>query len=189
MAKLKILAQEQIQRINQQEQKLKALQGLPKAQWLRRPAPGKWSPLEIIDHMNRAYQDYEHKVEQALAQLPDRATPQNEFYVGGLKKWFIEGQRPKGKKRSMKMKTFKRMDPMQAHGPFTEVDVQPVIDQYYAYQALMKKAIEATRLKEARHLKIDSAIGSLLRFYLPEAFEFLINHQERHWVQMEEVWE
>lgn len=37
------------------------------------------------------------------------------------------------------------------------------------------------------HSKINSALGPIVKFYLPEAFEFLIGHDERHLVQITEI--
>lgn len=187
MAKLKIVPQDQIQKINRFIREMEAVRELPEEVLRWQPEPGAWSILQIVEHLTLAYADYAPKFEQALNDLPDLEEPQDVFWIGGLTKWFIEGQRPKGEKRRMKMKTFKRMDPVQVEGEKKLEDKDAVFEAFFESQEAFKAVVEKARLKKVKQFKIDSAVGRWVRFYLPEAFEFLLSHQERHWVQLEGV--
>lgn len=87
------------------------------------------------------------------------------------------------------MKTMKRFEPEYQAKEVEYENKNAVFHTFFNYQDHLKNAIQKARLKKVRKGKIVSAIGPIVRFYLPEAFEFLIGHQERHLVQIEEVLE
>ena len=188
MSTFKITAQDQIQRINLMTNQVRKFSELPAEVWLTKPSAKQWNLMEIIEHLNRAYLDYEARIDAALASLQKADQPNDHFYPTYFKRWVIEGQRPKGKVRRFKMKTFSRMDPTQDGTFLGHQELEDTIERFFEVQEKLKQQIADARMRQGiDRLKIDSAVGKWMRFYLPEAFEFLVNHEERHLVQMEEV--
>ena len=46
---------------------------------------------------------------------------------------------------------------------------------------------DADRTRDISKVKVISAAGPLLQFRLPECFEFLLSHEERHLAQIKEI--
>ena len=84
------------------------------------------------------------------------------------------------------MKTLKRFEP-QLPEKLTQRDVEAVFEKFDKSYGELKKSVLASRTKQMNHQRISSAIGPIVKFHLPEAFEFLICHAERHKVQMDEI--
>ncbi|MEM6378639.1 MAG: hypothetical protein AAF705_10505 [Bacteroidota bacterium] len=182
-----VMAENQIQRTNQIIQAVKNIQTLDFATLIKRPSPQQWSIIEVIGHMNAAYFLYESRIDQKLQVLPTVDETDDQFQVGRKTAFFINAITPQGTKRPMKMKTMKRFEPF---FDLEEVDankIEEIFKTFYNYKQHLKKSIQAARTKNVKHSKINSALGPIVKFYLPEAFEFLIGHDERHLVQIAEV--
>lgn len=183
MSALKISPEDQIQRVNHLLNQVRTLQSLDDST-LQFQEEEKWNLIQVIEHLNLAYLDYKPKFDKTVPLLQHSKREEAYFLVRGIKKIFIQGQKPKEGKRRFKMKTFKKMDPQSAKN---SSEIKAVFDRFDQYYGELKAHIIACRGKHMKQLKITSAIGPLLKFYLPEAFEFLLAHAERHWAQIEEL--
>ena len=96
-------------------------------------------------------------------------------------------QRPKNGKRKWKMKTLKRFEPVLEVSTLDQDKVNAIFEDFLSLHVHLKDAILQSRGKDVRGIKITSAIGPIVNFYLPEAFEFLLCHLERHMVQIDGV--
>lgn len=182
-----VMAEDQIQRTNRIIQTIESLQQLDIATLIQRPNPDHWSIIEVIGHMNSAYFLYESRIDQKLQDLPNAKETEDQFKVGRKSAFFIKSITPEGTKRPMKMKTMKRFEPVFTLEELSSEKVETVFKTFYNYKMHLKKSIEVARSKKVKHSKINSALGPIVKFYLPEAFEFLIGHDERHLVQIEEI--
>lgn len=84
------------------------------------------------------------------------------------------------------MKTLKKFEPTISSSR-TQKDMDTVFQDFFDTHESLKESILASREKHMDHKKFSSAIGPIVRFRLPEAFEFLICHAERHKVQIEGI--
>lgn len=182
-----VMAEDQIQRTNQIIQAVEKLQQLDFETLIKRPNPAHWSIIEIIGHMNSAYYLYESRLNQKLQELPTANETDDQFKVGRKSAFCIKAITPQGTKRPMKMKTMKKFEPVFMVEELDAEKVAGVFDTFYGYKKHLKEAIQTARTKNVKHSKINSALGPIVKFYLPEAFEFLIGHDERHIVQIAEV--
>lgn len=182
-----ISAEDQIQRLNQIIQQMEIVQELDFKTLVRRPGPKQWSPIEIVGHMNAAYRLYRERLDAHIPQLPDIDEPEDQFKAGRKNAWFINMITPKGKERAYKMKTTQKFQPVFQLKELNEQKNRQVFAQFFSDKQHLKEAIQQSRTKQVRQQKFNSAIGPIVRFYLPEAFEFVIGHDERHLVQLEEV--
>ncbi len=187
MASLIVTPEHQIQRLNVALTKVNELSALDTAQLIKAPNTKAWSALEIIEHLNIAYQLYVAKIDTALAHLPSVENTDTTFKVRWWQRFVIEGTRPKRNKRKMKMKTLKRFEPILATNQLDRAAIAEVFSRFEQLHQHFKNAILESRSKNTSKLKISSAIGPIVSFYLPECFEFLLAHIERHMLQIEEA--
>lgn len=182
-----VTAENQIQRTNHIIQIVENLQNLDFATLTKRPNPNHWSIIEVIGHMNSAYFLYESRIDQKLQELPSTDETVDQFKAGRKSAFFIKSITPQGTTRPMKMKTMKRFEPVFAVEELNAEKIEAIFKTFYNYKKHLKKSIQTARSKKVKHSKINSALGPIVKFYLPEAFEFLIGHDERHLVQIEEI--
>lgn len=186
MATLLLTPENQIQRLNQLLNAVETLKERSFPELTHRPNEKSWNILEVLEHLRIAYALYEKKIETALFQLGGDSEGSWKYRPGFWNRFIIEGQRPKDKKRPFKMKTLKRFEP-QLPEKLTQQDVEAVFEKFDKSYGELKKSVLASRTKQMNHQRISSAIGPIVKFHLPEAFEFLICHAERHKVQMDEI--
>lgn len=187
MAKLVITPENQIQRLNSILNTVENLASLPTNQLVYRPRPKSWSVIEIIEHLSVAYDIYVDKIDSALEKLPEKAGDDTSFTPNWWQRFIINGVKPKGGQRKLKIKTLKKFEPLLQLETLDEATIVPVFERFKKLQLHLKNAILVTRFKEVKASKINSGIGPIVKFYLPESFEFLIAHMERHMLQIEEV--
>ncbi len=187
MAALFLSSEDQIQRLNFITEEIMGLQKLKNEVLTKRSTPQSWSILEIIEHLSIAYQQYIDKVEMTLKQSPDSTIDKGPCKARLWQKLVILSQRPKGTKRSWKMKTLKKFEPVITKQELSDQEIEAVFNTFQQRQNHLKKSIIAGRHKDLTKKQITSAIGPLVKFYLPECFDFVISHEERHLVQIREV--
>jgi len=73
--------------------------------------------------------------------------------------------------------------------PDSELDPNEVIAIFISNHSKFDKYIKHGQTHDISRIKVDSAVGSLLKFRLHECFDFLLNHEERHLRQIEEILE
>ncbi len=187
MATLVLHPENQIQRLNVLVNKVENLQAMHPHILTTPPSPKAWSIVEIIAHLSISYGHYRDKVERTLAQSPT-ATPESNVVSARLwQKFVIEGQRPKGNRRRWKMKTLKKFEPLLPRENLSRQKLDEVFATFKTLHEHLKQSILASRQRDMSRIKITSAIGPIVNFYLPECFEFLLCHAERHMVQIQEI--
>jgi len=187
MATLILTPEHQIQRLNTVLNKIGELQELPFEQWTKVPHEKSWNLLEVLEHLSIAYRLYEAKIIRALQEAPEvNGTPWT-FKARWWQKLVIEGQRPKGTKRPFKMKTLKRFEPLLDRTQLNPKQGKAIFKEFLGDYQKLKDSIVESRARDMRHTTITSAIGQVVKFHLPEAFEFLICHAERHMVQIDGI--
>ncbi|TAI47686.1 DinB family protein [Flagellimonas allohymeniacidonis] len=189
MASLILTPENQIQRLNGILNRVQSLRELDIAHLTTAPRPKSWSVVEVLEHLNMAYRIYLPKIDDTLSQSPDLNKESEGFKARGWQKFVIEGQRPKNGKRKWKMKTLKRFTPIFDSADLTQEKMDSVFGQFLELHHHLKQSILASRTKDVSKVTFSSAVGSIVRFYLPEAFEFLLCHMERHMVQIDEIFE
>jgi len=186
MASSIVTPENQIHRLNIVLNKVNGLRDLEISQLTTPPNLKSWSILEIIEHLNIAYQLYLNKINKALVNLPDRENDYTSFKVRWWQRLVIDGTRPKNKKRKMKIKTLKKFEPVLQIENFNQDTIDEIFKRSEKLHLHLKNAILESRSKNVSKRKITSAIGVVVSFYLPECFEFLLAHIERHILQIDE---
>ncbi len=187
MAQLKLSPEDQLRRLNALVNEFDNFQSLPTEVLTRRPAPGKWSTIEVAAHLNAIYDIYRDRITATLEKLPEGEWEKDHFPARWWPALFIKMMRPQGTKRNWKMKTMKRFEPGVEAESAARTDVEEVFQTFFENHEHLRQAILASRKKKVRGAKLISSIGPIVQFYLPEAVDFLLVHEERHLVQAQEV--
>lgn len=156
---------------------------IPVNQLTKKPKPKKWSALEVVEHLNKVYDMYLNNFTKAIENARDLAENESPIMKRTiLGRLSISINRPKGKKRRFKMKTFDFFRPAVAPDQINEV-----IDSYLVKKEAFNDLIKKARTKDLRKVKVPTALGENVKFYIPECFEFLLAHEERHMIQIAEA--
>ncbi|MEP3210799.1 MAG: DinB family protein [Maribacter sp.] len=187
MASFIVTPENQIQRLNSVLHKVNELRLLDNHQLMTPPNSKAWSVVETIEHLNIAYQLYIDKIDTTLVNLPCKENTDTSFKVRWWQRFVIDSTRPKNNKRKMKMKTLKRFEPVLEIAKLDQDAMEAIFERFEKLHLHLKNAIVESRSKNSSKLKISSAIGPIVSFYLPECFEFLLAHIERHMLQIDEI--
>ncbi len=150
-----------------------------------KPNQKKWSPLEVVGHLNRVYEIYLPNFEKAISQAQDLPSDKVLQYQSTLMgRMSIYAMRPKGKKRRFKMKTFDFFNPI------TEpTKKHETLNLFLKNKDALNDLIRLARAKNLKNVKIPTALGEKIKFYIPECFRFILAHEERHLVQIATILE
>lgn len=173
-----------LQHSNQMKNYVKVdVASLDDEQLLKKPGPKKWSAVEVIEHLNKVYDIYLIKFHQIITNASDlsvETTIKKEWTVFG---WLsIYAMKPKNKKRRFKVKTFDFFRPAVAPS-----QIHSVIETFLQNKETFNELVRQSKTKDLKGLKVSTSLGGKIKFYVPECFEFILAHEERHMVQIEEV--
>lgn len=152
-------------------------------QLLRKNSAKSWSVVEVVDHLNKVYDVYLENFNDALAHAPDLVGEINEesrhkrTILGRLS---IFSMRPKGSKRKFKMSTFDFFEPSKA-------DSDEIFQEFFKKKEQFNDLLKQARKKDLNGLKVPTALGKHVKFYLGECFEFILAHEQRHLIQIKEI--
>lgn len=157
-----------------------AIQGFvankPEDLLVQRPDADKWSFLECIAHLNLTYADYLPRLQAAIEQNTE--VKGSHFKQGFFGRMMINSMRPKKGKIKMKVKTFAKFQPTQV-----KLVRKDVMDTFLTQHQRFIDMLEAAQPLHGGQIRLDSAVGPLLRFRLGDCCAFLVGHNERHWLQ------
>lgn len=150
-----------------------------------KPNEKKWSALEVVSHLNRVYEKYLDNFEIAISSAPELPNDQTLDYQSSLLgRISIYTMKPKGRKRKFKMKTFDFFNPI------SEPDKKNItIDLFLKNKEVFNDLIKKARSKNLKNIKMPTALGDKMKFYVPECFRFILAHEERHIVQIASILE
>ena len=186
MTKLLLTPENQIQRLNHFLNYVEDVKRESYDVLSFRPNSTSWNVLEVLEHLRISHSLYKSNIDIVLNELTQNSEVPWQYRPSLWTRLVLKGQRPKGNKRPFKIKTLKRFEPL-LNENVTHDTSNRVFDGFFEAHHQLKQAIIDSRTKIIAHKKIPSAIGPIVKFHLPEAFEFLICHAERHKVQMDEI--
>ncbi len=142
---------------------------------------GKWSILQCLKHMSLAIKVYVENTENALASNRHR-NPTDEFVSHWKGDMFTNMVAPKSKGEIKgKMKTFKSMNPS------SSLDAESTISEFFALHKKFISQIEQAKDFNINKVKVNTALGPLVKLRLGDAFRFIIGHAERHVIQLKRI--
>ncbi len=167
--------------LDKQLQQARALRELPLVLLEERPAPNKWSVLEVCEHMNLSSGHYLAHLRRAYADPRARftlGTVHRPGFWGGM---LTRTMQPTLDGRiKMPMSTLRMFEPRQA--PVKRLDA---LDEFIRMLLGFRELLDVAAERGMEGPRITSTLGPLLRFKVADAFSFAIAHQERHLLQIE----
>ena len=140
-------------------------------------APGSWSILECLEHLNLYGDFYLKEIETRIIEADKKQGKQ--FKRGLLGNYFANSMLPKNGKIN-KMKTFKDKDPANSSLPLT------TIDRFLKQQDRMLDLLKSARAVDLNKVKTSITIP-VIKLKLGDTFRFVINQNLRHMIQIEGI--
>lgn len=157
----------------------KALQSMEADKLNTQPATGKWSAAQIIEHLNSYNRYYLPEMEKALQkQVPFNSV----FKAGWFGNYFTNMMLP-GKDG----KIANRMNSPKDHRPPQQLDAAKVIAEFIKGQEHLLSLLQKAGSTDMGKLRVPISLSRLIKLKLGDTFRFLIAHQQRHFIQLEDA--
>jgi len=140
------------------------------------PEEGKWSVVQVLEHLNMYSRYYLPAIEKAMVQIPKEVNT-----------WFIPGFFGNYFTRMMMPKNVyeirNKMKAPRGYRPSRGVNVEGVFKEFFTHQAKLLQLLETARKRNMETIRIPISISRLVRLKLGDTFRFLIAHEQRHMIQ------
>jgi len=144
---------------------------------LQEPARGKWSVIQVLEHLNSYGRYYLLAIERSL----EKSKPANEFFKPGwLGDYFTRLMKPDENGAIVN-----KMRSPKDHRPSKYLDVLPVLTTFLEQQHYLLELLETAKSKNLGSIRIPISISRFIRLKLGDTFRFLIAHEQRHFVQID----
>jgi hypothetical protein len=146
---------------------------------LQEPAPGKWSVVQVLEHLNSYGRYYLLAIERSL-EIDKPAI--EDFKPGWLGNYFTRLMKPAedGTIRN-------KMQSPKDHRPAKYLDVFPVLTTFLEQQQYLLELLEQAKSKNISSIRTPISISRLIRLKLGDTFRFVIAHEQRHFVQIDNI--
>lgn len=146
---------------------------------LQQPAVGKWSVIQVLEHLNSYGNYYLLAIERSLEQ--DKKAI-NVFKPGWIGDYFTKLMKP-GENGTIKHK----MQSPKDHRPHNHPDAFPVLTTFLEQQYYLLELLEKAKTKNIGKIRTSISISRFIKLKVGDVFRFLIAHEQRHFVQMENI--
>lgn len=144
---------------------------------LQEPAPGKWSVIQVLEHLNSYGNYYLLAIERSLKQdKPAKLM----FKPGWLGDYFTKLMKP-GENGVIAHK----MQSPKGHRPHSHPDAFPVLNTFLEQQHYLLELLESAKTKNIGSIRTPVSISKFIKLKMGDVFRFLIAHEQRHFVQIE----
>lgn len=183
---------------------VKQLQTLSNETLNRQPQPGKWSTVQVLEHLNIYNRHYLPLMEATIKKADTPQAPggmhklmvalkmakkgemkpmmtrhsNRSFNTGVMGNYFTNMMLPKDGKVAKKMPT------PQSHNPSRIHDSQKVIAEFITGQERMIECMKMAETADLQKLKVSTTLSSWMKLRMGDMFRFLIAHQQRHFIQI-----
>ena len=159
---------------NANKKKIEKLLSLNPQQLTWQPAPGKWSIIQCLEHMNRTTRHYLNHINPADAK---KAEGDNEFKPSFMGRFLAKNFSQIPPKR--KFKTSK------AYAPANDMNPQEVLKDFISLNEQMNQRVETLAGYDLVKNKIPSPAFSFLKFRFGDVVLIDAKHTARHLYQVE----
>ena len=140
------------------------------------PGAGRWSVVQILEHLNSYGRYYLTAIEKSLrSNKPSKET----FTPGWFGNYFTKIMKPNGDGRIRN-----KMIAPKGHRPPERLDVKPVIDDFLDQQQHLLGLLEQAKQKNIGSIRTPISISRFIKLKVGDTFRFLIAHEQRHFVQI-----
>ena len=143
---------------------------------LDQPSPGKWSVIQVIEHLNSYDRYYLLAIERSMK----NDKPAREYFKPGwLGNYFTKLMKPTEDGRVVN-----KMQAPSGHRPPAHLDAFPVITSFIEQQHYFLELLEKARTKDLGSIRVPISLAKFIRLKLGDTFGFLVAHKQRHFVQI-----
>ncbi len=143
---------------------------------LQQPAPGKWSVIQVLEHLNSYGRYYLLAIERSLQQEKPATLS---FKPGWLGNYFTGMMRP-----SEEGVIKNKMQAPKNHRPSKLLDAFPVLNTFIEQQHYLLELLESAKAKNIGAIRTPVSISRFIKLKLGDTFRFLIAHEHRHFLQI-----
>ncbi|MCU0319479.1 MAG: DinB family protein [Flavobacteriales bacterium] len=164
-----------------------ATRQLPAELILAHPQPGKWSVMEVVQHMNLSSGHYYRALRRIYDDPGVRLKRSDVFKSGPIGNFSVRAMTPRADGTiPMPMATLRMFDPART-SLVTAADQDQVWKTYTEMLDGFHAMLELARLRGLEGPRITSTLGPVIRFRIGDAFRFPIAHQTRHVLQIDRI--
>jgi len=143
---------------------------------LQAPAPGKWSIIEVLEHLNSYGRYYLLAMERSMNTNKEAVAC---FRPGWFGNYFTKLMKP-GENGSIANK----MQSPKEHRPSKYLDAFPVLNTFLEQQHYLLDLLELAKSKNIGAIRTPISISRFIKLKLGDTFRFFIAHEQRHFVQI-----
>jgi hypothetical protein len=143
---------------------------------LEQPAPGKWSAVQVLEHLNSYGRYYLPAIEKSLQENTAAAEI---FRPGWLGDYFTKLMSP-----SVEGLIKNKMKAPKNHRPLPCLDSFTVLNEFVAQQQTLLDLLETAKSKNIGAIRTPVSISKFIRLKVGDTFRFLIAHEQRHFIQL-----
>lgn len=143
---------------------------------MQQPAPNKWSVVQVLEHLNSYGRYYLLVIEKSL----QKNKPAVEFFKPGwLGNYFTRLMKP-GENGIV----INKMQSPKDHRPGKDLDIFPVLNAFLEQQQYLLDLLELAKTKNIGSIRTPISISRFIQLKVGDTFRFLIAHEQRHFVQI-----
>ncbi|HET6994414.1 MAG TPA: DinB family protein [Chitinophagaceae bacterium] len=142
------------------------------------PAAEKWSITQVLEHLNSYGRYYLPAIEKSLAE--SRKPGREWFKAGWLGNYFTKIMRP-----GVDGKIANKMQAPRNHRPRMIFDADSVINDFLEQQYILLNLLQDATKKDIGNIRTPVSISRFIRLKTGDTFRFLIAHEQRHFVQID----
>jgi hypothetical protein len=143
---------------------------------LTQPGLGRWSVIQVLEHLNAYGRYYLVAIEKALEKDKPAAS---HFRSGFLGDYFTRLMRPNS---NGEIKN--KMQAPKNYRPSPVLDAFPVLNTFVEQQHYLLTLLSKAREKHLGKIKVPISIARFIKLKLGDTFRFFIAHEQRHFVQV-----
>lgn len=159
-------------------------QNYAREQLAQRPDANRWSVLDILEHLNLYNDFYLPVFEKTIIKGEAKGwKPRTTYHSGWLGAYLIRSMKPQGVKIPNKMNTFKDKNPILTSVPANAAE--RFFQQHQQLLQILKRAAST----DIQKLRMPTTLGKFPTIQLGDGLAFLIGHEERHLLQIQNTLE
>lgn len=140
------------------------------------PEKGKWSIVQVLEHVNAFNRHYLPEIEKQLTVITYNHT--SWFNSGFFGERMVKSQKPtnvfeiKNKMRTTKNYSFPN-----------SLNVGSVLNEFLQHQDKLLQLLELAKQKDLNQLRFPLTFTKMIRLKLGDILRFLVAHEQRHMIQ------
>jgi len=162
-------------------EELKDLRNATEARtWLLQPSPEKWSPAQVIEHLNSYNRYYIPQIQLAILRARQKTVVgSSEFTPGWLGAFFTRVMKP-----TAQGTVAHKMQAPKDHRPIADLNLQKVLEEFERQENLLVDLLNESASINIGDVRVPISISKFIKLKLGDTFNFLIAHQRRHFIQL-----